>query len=193
MAETLTSVEPVRRVLPATVLANAERMIELLEQGLPYHKAQRESGLLAGQVTAIYDHAPEMRERIEIACTSFKKQAKHLILQKAVDQVLNGQKKQTIDKDGCVQDLYDDVPVQAQVALLEGIDKDFSRQGSDDGSNGNGRPTLTMNFNLTENVMMSIRAGNADVVENLAKRALDRQAEKAARIVDIVAVEESKQ
>ena len=181
------------RQLPPAILENAEKMIALLERGVPYHKAQIQSGLLAGQVTAIYDNVPGLRDRLETACTSFKKQARHLVLQKAVEQVINGSKKEVLDREGQVRELYEDVPVQAQVALLSGLDKDFSKAGNQDGGAGSA-PTVTMNFNLPQSVMVAIKTGNASMVEQIAELAKQRQMErKKSAVVDVTPVNEQKE
>lgn len=182
----------VARTIPPEIVKRAEDMVERLGRGELFHHAQRDSGLLAGQMTLIMDNAPELWKRIETACTVFKKLSKHAVLQKAVGQVMDGHKREVVDKDGCVHEIKEDVSVGDMVKLLGGLDKDFAKQ-PDSGQTGSGAQMVVMNVNLGADIMASIRAGNADVVSGAhtaAKDATERR--KAGNVVDAEVLEEKK-
>jgi hypothetical protein len=177
------------RTVPLPILAHAEEMIRLLNDGRAFHRAQKESGLMHGQLEMVRDNAPDVYGRIEAACMAVKRTAKHVLLGEAVRQVQEGTMKEGLDREGNVRRLMADVPVNAIAKLLEGVDSDFKRT-SEKEIKANSVPQVVNVFNLAPDTMLAIKMGNADIVAAAADSAMKKAKDvREGKVVDVKAKE----
>ena len=178
-----------RRELTPDVRAKAEEALRLIQEGRPYMAALKEAGMTNGIVEMVCDNDPELWARFEAACATVKKMARHVVLGEVMRQVSEGSMHEMLDKAGNPVALRSDVPVQALVKVLEGVDRDFKRK-SDAETRADSVQPVIFNISMPENAMLAIRAGNSDVVAGAVTAAKARQdAARVGKVVDVTPVE----
>jgi len=142
--------------LPKELLERGERFLELLDKGEPFAKAMTLAELRLGQYRMLTG-VPGYSEKVAAACRSFKDMAKHAVLHRAVDAIVNGDTQEALDKDGDIRTLRTKLDGNLVKTVLAGLDKDFANQQVDGGGGG---ARVIMNVNLPADAMLNISMGN---------------------------------
>jgi hypothetical protein len=164
--------------IPKEILERGERFLELLDKGETFAKAMTLANLRLGQYRMLAG-VPGYNDRVAAACRTFKETAKHAVLHRAVDAIVNGDTQEALDKNGDVRTLRTKLDGNLVKTVLAGLDKDFANQQVESGGGG---ARVVLNVNLPADAMLNITMGNerpANLGEGVVlPKAIDVQGEE---------------